>query len=287
MISILKNAIKSWIGNTPLTYSAAAAYFAVFSLPGLMIIVVSITTFFLDEQLVRTHIQGYIAQFMGQAVAESIEGVIDNARLNSSGFMTLFVGAGILLFGATGLFNQLKTSFNAVWGIHPKPEKALLRMVVNRAVSLGVAVMVGFLLLVSMYLSAGLKIFGNWMVTHFPDLGFLKLLELGISFLTISLLFTLIFKVLSDVKIKLKYAFAGGVVSSFLFMLGEIGFAKAIAAFAPESVFGAAGSIVLLMIWVTYGCTILQFGAEFIKAMMLHHNVDIRYSRFVKKKQER
>lgn len=283
MITILKSAIKSWLSNTPMTYSAAAAYFGVFSLPGLMIIMVSVMTFFVDEQLVRSHIQDYIGQFMGQDVAQSIEEVIDNARLNSTGFVTLFVGAVILLFGATGLFNQLKISFNAVWGIRAKSEKVFLRLLVNRALSLGVAVMIGFLLLMSMYLSAGLKIFGNWLITHFPDLGFLKAIEIGLSFFTISLLFTLIFKVLSDVKIKLFYAFAGGLVSSFLFMIGEIGFAKAVAIFAPESVFGAAGSIVLLMIWVTYGCTILQFGAEFIKAMMVHHKVDIRYSRFVVK----
>ncbi|MBL4588766.1 MAG: YihY/virulence factor BrkB family protein, partial [Alphaproteobacteria bacterium] len=263
-------------------YSAAAAYFAVFSLPGLMIIVVSITTFFLDEQLVRTHIHDYIGQFMGQDVAQSVEDVIDKARLNSTGFVTLLVGAGILLFGATGLFNQLKISFNAVWSVHSKPEKALLRLVVYRAISLGVAVMVGFLLLMSMYLSAGLKIFAMWLISHFPDLGFLKIVEIGMSFLTISILFTMIFKILPDVKIKLKYAFAGGLVSSFLFMLGELGFAKAISVFAPESVFGAAGSIVLLMIWVTYGCSILQFGAEFIKALMSHHEEEVRYSRFVK-----
>ncbi len=284
MLNILKNAIKSWLGNTPMTYSAAAAYFAVFSLPGLMIIVVSITTFFLDEQLVRTHIHDYIGQFMGQNVAQSVEDVIDKARLNSTGFVTLMVGAGILLFGATGLFNQLKVSFNAVWGVHSKPEKAFLKLVINRAVSLGVAVMVGFLLLMSMYLSAGLKIFALWLINHFPDLGFLKMIEISMSFLTTSILFTIIFKVLPDVKIKLKYAFIGGLVSSFLFMLGELGFAKAIAIFAPESVFGAAGSIVLLMIWVTYGCTILQFGVELIKSIMDHRDEEVRHSRFVKRR---
>ena len=284
MLSILKNTITSWLGNTPMTYSAAAAYFAVFSLPGLMIIVVSITTFFLDEQLVRTHIQDYIAQFMGQDVADSVQSMIDSARLNSTGFVTLAIGAGILLMGATGLFNQLKITFNAIWGVQSKPEAVLIKMLLNRFVSLGVAVMIGFLLLISMYLSAGLKIFANWLVTYIPDLGFLKMIEISVSFFTISMLFTIIFKVLPDVKIRIKYAFAGGLMSSFLFMLGELGFAKAISTFAPESVFGAAGSIVLLMIWVTYGCTILQFGAEFIKALMSHSGQEIRHSRFVRRR---
>lgn len=266
-----------------MTYSAAAAYFAVFSLPGLMIIMISVTTFFLDEQFVRTHINDYIGHFMGDDVATSIEKIIDRARVKATGWVTLLIGAGVLLFGSTGLFNQLKITFNTIWNIKPKPEKTFLRVVINRTVSVGVAVMIGFLLLISMYLSAGLTVFGNWLVNHFPDLGFIKILEMAVSFLTISLLFTIIFKVLSDVKIRIKYAFMGGVISSLLFLLGELGFAKAIEVFSPESVFGAAGSIVLLMVWVTYGCTILQFGVEFIKALMIEKGEDIRISRFVRK----
>ncbi len=266
-----------------MTYSAAAAYFAVFSLPGLMIIMISVTTFFLDEQFVRTHINDYIGHFMGDDVATSIEKIIDRARVKATGWVTLLIGAGVLLFGSTGLFNQLKITFNTIWNIKPKPEKTFLRVVINRTVSVGVAVMIGFLLLISMYLSAGLTVFGNWLVNHFPDLGFIKILEMAVSFLTISLLFTIIFKVLSNVKIRIKYAFMGGVISSLLFLLGELGFAKAIEVFSPESVFGAAGSIVLLMVWVTYGCTILQFGVEFIKALMIEKGEDIRISRFVRK----
>ena len=283
MIKILKNATLSWLDNTPMTYSAAAAYFAVFSLPGLMIIMISVTTFFLDEQFVRTHINDYIGHFMGDDVATSIEKIIDRARVKATGWVTLLIGAGVLLFGSTGLFNQLKITFNTIWNIKPKPEKTFLRVVINRTVSVGVAVMIGFLLLISMYLSAGLTVFGNWLVYHFSDLGFIKILEMAVSFLTISLLFTIIFKVLSNVKIRIKYAFMGGVISSLLFLLGELGFAKAIEVFSPESVFGAAGSIVLLMVWVTYGCTILQFGVEFIKALMIEKGEDIRISRFVRK----
>lgn len=281
MIDVLKNAIKSWVSHQPLTHSAAASYFAVFSLPGLMIIVISITTFFLDEEMVRAQIQNYIGNFIGQNVADSIEQIIDNARLDSTGFFTLLVGGSILLFGATGLFNQLKTSLNAVWGLKTKPEKAILKLFVNRAVSLGVAIMVGFLLLMSMYMSAALEVFGNWLVQEFPDLGFIKILELIISFITISILFTLIFKVLPDVRIKFKYAFAGGVMCAILFLAGEWVFGQALDRFFPQNVFGAAGSIVLIMVWVTYGCMILQFGAEFIRALMRKYEDNIRTSRFV------
>ncbi len=265
-----------------MSHSAAAAYFAVFSLPGLLIIVISITTFFLDEELVRAQIQTYIGNFIGENVADSVQNIIDNARLKNSGLLTLLLGGGILLFGATGLFNQLKTSFNAVWNIKTKPETTILHALFNRAVSLGVAVMVGFLLLMSMYLSAALKVFGNWLVSEFPDLGFMKVLEFGVSFFTISLFFTMIFKVLPDIYIKLKYAFAGGVLSSLLFLLGEWGFARALDSFFPQSVFGAAGSIVLIMMWVSYGCMILQFGAEFIRELMKCSNSEIKTTRFVK-----
>jgi len=281
MLEIIKTALSSWYHNQPLTHSAAAAYFAVFSLPGLLIIVMSVATFFLDEELVRTQIHETIGNFIGQNVAQSIEHIIDNARLKSSGIVTLLLGSGILLFGATGLFNQLKTSFNAIWNIKIRPEKTLIRMVFNRAVSLGVAVMIGFLLLISMYVSAGLKLYGNWLAEEFPGLEFVKILEMATTFLTISLLFTLIFKVLSDVYIKMKYAFTAGVLCTLLFMIGEFGFAKALDTFFPRNVFGAAGSMVLIMIWVTYGCMILQLGAEFIRALILKYEDDVRTTRFV------
>jgi len=285
MFDVLKSSAQSWMNSQPLTHSAAAAYFAVFSLPGLMIIVFSITTFFLDEAMVREQIQNYIGNFIGQNVADSVEQIIDNARIQSSGILTLLLGGGVLLFGATGLFNQLKTSFNAVWGLETKAEKTILRMFVNRAISLGVAVMIGFLLLMSMYLSAGLKVFGNWLVAEFPTLGFVQLLELGATLLTISLLFTLVFKVLPDVYIKMKYALAGGFLCALLFLAGEWGFATALDNFFPQNVFGAAGSIVLIMIWVTYGCMILQFGAEFIKSMMTRYEDGVKTTRFVKDRQ--
>ena len=284
MLEILKNTFKSWVSNTPLTYSAAAAYYAVFSLPGMMIIIISITTFFLDEEMVRTQIEQYIGSFMGQEAAETIQKIIDKARLSDTGPKTLIIGGGILLFGATGFFAQLKNSFNAVWGVKPKPEKTIIRFLAYRGVSLFVAIVFSFCVLVSMYISAALKVFGNWVVNHFPHLEFLWILELSISFATISLLFTLIFKVLPDVKIKLRYAFVGGTMSSLLFMLGGLFFTNVLEVIAPQSVFGAAGSIILLMIWVTYACMILQFGAEFIKALVHYTEEEIRTSRFVVRK---
>ncbi len=284
MIEIFKNTLKSWVSNTPLTYSAAAAYYAVFSLPGMMIIIVSITTFFLDEEMVRSQIQEYIGNMMGQAEAETIQKIIDKARLSDTGPKTLIIGGGILLFGATGFFAQLKNSFNAVWGVKPKPEKTILRFLAHRGISLVVAILFSFCVLVSMYLSAAMKVLGSWVIIRFPELAFLKPLELSISFLTISLLFTLIFKMLPDVKIKLSYAFVGGAMSSLLFLLGGLFFTRILEIIAPQSVFGAAGSIILLMIWVTYACMILQLGAEFIKALIQHTEQEIKTSRFVIRK---
>lgn len=281
MWNVFKATFKSWISNTPFMYSAAASYYAVFSLPGMLIIILSITSFFLDEEMVRTQIQGYIGSYMGQDVADSIQSIIDKARLSDTGPKTLIIGGGVLLFGATGFFAQLKNSFNAIWDVRPKPEKTILRFLVHRGISLCVAITFSFCVLVSMYISAALKVFGLWMILQFPQLGFLRLLEISVSFVTITLLFTLIFKLLPDVKIKLKYAFVGGTLSSFLFMLGGLFFTKILEIIAPESAFGAAGSIILIMMWVTYACMILQFGAEFIKALIERTEAEIRTSRFV------
>ncbi|MGH1404893.1 MAG: YihY/virulence factor BrkB family protein [Alphaproteobacteria bacterium] len=284
LFDIIKQALRSWIANDPITHSAAAAYFAVFSLPGLMIIIVSIATFFLDESIVRSEIQAYVGGFIGKEAALSIQSIIDNARINNSGVMTLILGGAVVLFGATGFFVQLKNSFNAIWHVRPKPEKTLLRWLVNRGVSLSIAIMFGVLVLLSIYVSAGLKIVDHWIMGQFSGVDTLRILDLGLSYITVSVLFTIIFKILPDVRIRMRYALAGGFFSSFLFMIGEWGFAQVLSIASPQSVFGAAGSVVLVMIWVTYGCMILQLGAEFIKALVQHYEEEIKTTRFVIRK---
>ena len=284
MLKILREAFRSWLRSSPFTYSAAAAYYAVFSLPGMLIITFSIATFFLDEQMVRAQIEQYAGHFIGPEVAGIIQRIVDNARLSSTGSRTLFVGGGILLFGATGFFTQLKNTFNAVWQVEPIPEKTLLRFLAHRGISLFVAVLFSVFVLFLIYLSAVLKVYGGWLIGQFPELESLRALELSTSFLSVSFLFTLIFKLLPDVKVRIIYAFVGGTFSSGLYVLGGLLFAKVLHIISPQSVFGAAGSLILLMIWVTYVCMILQLGAAFIKALVEHKDDEIRTSRFVSTK---
>jgi membrane protein len=281
MLKILRETFRIWLSSSPLTYSAAAAYFAVFSLPGMMIILVSIATFFLDEQMVRMQIEEYVGQYIGPEVAGIIQRIMDSARLNTSGLTTLVFGGGILLFGATGFFTQLKNTFNVVWQVSPVPEKRFLRFLAYRGVSLLFAIIFSVFVMSLMYLSAAFKVYGDWLIMQFPDLKALRVVETSTSFLSISLLFTLIFKMLPDVKLNIKYAFVGGALSSFLYVLGGVLFARVLHIVAPQSVFGAAGSIILLMIWVTYVCMILQFGAAFIKALIEYKDDEVRISRFV------
>lgn len=284
MFKILQKACSSWLNSSPFTYSAAAAYYAVFSLPGMLIITLSIATFFLDEQMVRAQIEEYVGRLIGPEVADIVQRIINNARLGNSGGKTLFIGGGILLFGATGFFTQLKKTFNAVWQVEPVSEKTILRFLVYRGTSLFTAIIFGLFVLLVIYLSAVLKVYGGWLIEHIPDLQALRALELGVSFLSVSFLFALIFKLLPDVKVKLLYAFVGGIFSSGLYVLGGFLFARILHVIEPQSVFGAAGSIILLMIWVTYVCMILQFGAAFIKALVEHKDDEIRVSCFVSAK---
>ena len=280
MLDILKNTIWTWSENSPFTHGAAAAYYAVFSLPGLMIIIMYITTFFLDEEMVRSQIQNVIGEFLGDSVAVTIQNIIDKARLAGGGW-SLIVGGVVLLFGASGLFNQLKHSFNEIWGVRAKPEKTILWTVINRGIAMGMAILIGVILLFSLYLSTALKLFSTWLAATIPELEALQTLENAFSFLVISLLFTLMFKILPDIYIKIKYAFLGGVLCSLLFMFGEMLFTKALEYYSPQSVFGAAGSIVLLMLWINCACMILQFGAAFIKVLMLKYEKNVRTTRFV------
>tara|TARA_B100001989_G_C24533801_1_gene463181 strand:- start:217 stop:1071 length:855 start_codon:yes stop_codon:yes gene_type:complete len=280
MLEIAKKTIWTWSENSPFMHGAAAAYYAVFSLPGLMIIIMYITTFFLDEEMVRTQIQNVAGDFVGEDVANTIQNIIDRARIAGGGW-SLIIGGLVLLFGASGLFNQLKNSFNEIWGVKGKPEKTILWTVINRVIAMGMAILIGVILLCSLYLSTALKLFSNWLATKIPELEALQTLENAFSFLVIAFLFTLMFKILPDVYIKIKYAFLGGVLCSFLIMLGEMLFTMALQFYSPQSVFGAAGSIVLLMLWINCACMILQFGAAFIKVLILKFEADVRTTRFV------
>lgn len=270
MKHIVLQTLKSWYGRAPLTHSAAAAFFAVFSLPGLIIIVSAVAGVLLEDPSIQIKILHYIDQFTGHDVSKSMATIVERSRVQAHGFWPLLTGGCVLLFGATGFFVQLQKSFHNIWDVRVRKRPPFLKMVRGRLMSLVMMIVIAVMLFLFLALSAVVKFLGVWVAKEFPD-GFLTaiyVLDFGVSFLILSILFMLVFVVLPDVKIPVKHALAGGVLSTILFLIGRYGFGLVMKTIQPASVFGGAGAIVILMVWVTYACLILLLGAEFVHGLM-------------------
>lgn len=270
---LLKQAYFSWNRDEPWANSAIIAYYALFSLPSLMIIVVSTAGYFWGEAAVQGQITSQIAELIGIDSAQAIEDMIANAAIKESSTITIIFGIGFLLFGATGVFFQLKMSLNNIWNIAAK-KNTYLRMVINRAISLGMVLVLGLLLLVSLVISALLTAFANYLAQMAP--GFtvflVEILNFFISFLFITSLFAAIFKLLPDVKLRWKTTYLGAALTTILFLIGEFLIGLYFGKSDPGSVYGGASAVVLILLWVYYTCLILFFGAEFTVQYALHKN---------------
>ena len=202
---------------------------------------------------------------MGQSTADSVESIFRNASEDETSWIAAIIGIGALLFGATGVFYHLQISINRIWEVKSDPKSGILRYMIDRTRSFGFVLVIGFLLLVSFVLSALLSALKDYIAHWIPDIAyyFLMVADLVLSFGVITVLFALIFKFLPDVIISWKSVWIGAFITSFLFAIGREGLSYYFGAASPGSVYGAAGSIIILLLWVTYSCLILFFGAEF------------------------
>jgi len=272
MLKVLKSTFQNWIKDDPFTQSAAAAYYSIFSMPGLLIIVMALAALFFDQQQVEQQILGQIKSSMGAETAETIREVVNETQRKDRDIWGLIVGIATLAFGATGLFAHLQRSLNQIWGVEIKKSAGWFKLVKDRLISFSLVLVIGFLLLVSLSLTSALAIFKEWLAGHLSE-GMLLLLipiNIAISLSLVVILFALIYKILPDVDVPWSSAFGGAVLSALLFTLGEHAIGLYFGIAEPQSSFGAAGSIILIMLWVSYSCMIVLIGAEFSKAYTLH-----------------
>ncbi|MEX1035918.1 MAG: YihY/virulence factor BrkB family protein [Sneathiella sp.] len=255
------------MSNDPFTQSAAAAYYAIFSLPGLLIIVMAIAAVFFDHQRVETEILGYIGNILGREISLSIKEIVEETQRRDRDLWAMIAGIATLIFGATGLFAQLQRSLNLIWDAEISQNAGWRAFLKSRLISFGLILIVGFLLLISLSFTAFFTIFSDWFAAQFsPEwASWLMFFNSAFSLLIIITLFALIFKILPDVRVDWDVAFYGGIVSAILFSIGEYALNYYFKLAEPQSSFGAAGSIILVMLWVSYSCLILLIGAEFSK----------------------
>lgn len=275
--SITKITAREWAGADPFRQSAVVAYYAVFSIPALLVIIIAVAGLIFGEEVVRGEISAQIKQALGHDTGEAIQSVISKASEDKTSVFATIIGVLTLIVGSTGVFSALQTSLNQIWQVKVTARKKWLKTLKTRLFSFGLVLSLGFLMLISLLLTTGLEALNGMIKNRFPDIMLLlfRVLNFVLSFGTITFLFALIFKVLPDVKIRLRDVWIGAMVTTGLFILGKFAIGIYFAKANPGSVYGAAGSVVLIMLWVSYSCMILFFGAEFTKqyALFYHHEI--------------
>ena len=281
---ILKETFTEWNNSSATNSSASLAYYAIFSIPGLLIIIIWIAGGFFGEEAIRGEISQQIGGIMGQDAAKFIQEMIAGALIDKKNIFMKIVGIGSLIFGSTTLFFQLQKSLNNIWDVEAAPKKALVKFLLDRANSLGMILILGFLLMVTMILASMVSLFSN-IITQYFSLETYILVEginFTISFALVVLLFALMFKVLPDVELSWKGAWRGAILTAALFTLGRFLLSLYFNEFKPTSTFGAAGTVILVMMWINYSCMLIFFGAEFTKVYSYKKGYKIEPSKHAK-----
>jgi membrane protein len=264
IIGLLRETFTEWNEDKASRLAAALAYYTIFSLAPLLIIAIAIAGAVFGEEAARGEIVTQIQGLVGRDGAKFIETAIEGASKPKAGTIASLISIAVLLFGASGLFAQLQDSLNTIWEVQPKPGRGLIGIVRDRFLSFTMVLGVGFLLLVSLILSAALAGLVNFVGSLLPGIaGLLQFANFVLSFAVTTLLFALIYKVLPDVKIAWSDVWSGAIVTSLLFSIGRFLLGLYLGNSSFGSTYGAAGSVVIILVWVYYAAQILFFGAEF------------------------
>ncbi len=277
MWEVLKSSFTGFDDDKVTKLSGSLAYYTVFSMGPLLIVIISLCGLFLGREAVEGKIYGQLAGFVGSDTAAQLQQIIKNASLAGKSKIAAIIGGAILLIGSTTVFAEIQDSINSIWGLKPKPKRGWVKLLQNRFLSFSVIIGLGFLLLVSLGISSIIDIFSGFLSNRFPEttLVVFYIINLLITLSVTTVIFAAIFKVLPDASIKWKDVFAGAVATAILFMLGKFGISFYISKSSVGSTYGAAGSLVVLLLWVYYSALILYFGAEFTKAYAIKYGSNI------------
>jgi membrane protein len=269
----MKVTFSGFINHNALKHSAALSYYTIFSLAPLLIIIISLSGIFFGDEAVNGRIFGQISGLVGSEAALQIQEIIKNVKLSNSNTYAAIFGITILLIGASGVFAEIQDSINFIWGIEAKPKRGLMKYIYNRVMSFSMIGSVGFLLLVGLIVNSLVDILSSRLAEIFPkDLVYLfYVVNVLLVFGIITTLFTIIFKTLPDGKIDLRDCFIGASFTSVLFMIGKFAIGFYLGSYNMASIYGAAGSIIIILVWVYYSAIILYFGAEFTKVYAYTH----------------
>jgi len=262
---LLVQSYNDWAEDRALRFSAALAYYAIFSMAPLIIIAISAAGLFFGEQAASGEIFQQIERLIGTKAAVEVQAIIQASSDKPKSALATIIGLGTLIIGASGVFAQLKDALNAIWGVRLKKSAGIKAMIKDYVLSFSIVLAIGFLLIISLLFSAGLHAISTYMKGIIPLPPFAAPLAEVTSFALLTILFALIYKVLPDVEIGLRDVFIGAVFTLIFLTIGKILIGLYLGTSSVGSSFGAAGALFLILTWVYYSTTIFLFGAEFTK----------------------
>lgn len=277
-LSILAAAFRHWLDSQAFIYAAALAFFTVFSIAPILVVVVALVGLVIGERAVQGELFTQLEETLGSEAAGVVQTAVVNSQIDQSGFIPALVGIVATIIGATTVFAQMQQSLNQIWGVAPRPKRNnLWALLKSRLLSLTIILAIGFIMMVSLLLSVALRSVMAFAEEWLPVPGWVMVgMEWGLSLLVITLLFAAMFKILPDVLLAWRDVLLGAFITALLFTIGRSFISVYLAYTATASAYGAAGSLALLLLWVNYSSMILLFGAAFTRAHLEGRGKPIR-----------
>ena len=277
IFKLFKETFQEWQRDKASLLAAALAYYTVFSITPLLVIAIAIAGAVFGQDTAKGEILAQVNDLVGEKGAQAIEMTLDNVNQPQLKSAASIISIIVLLIGASGVFAQLQDALNTVWNVKAKPKGGIWLFIRKRLLSFGMVLVIGFLLLVSLIVSAVLAGISKLEISPLPGFTPLwQLLNFGVSFGFISLLFALIYKYLPDAKIRWKDVWVGAIITALLFSLGKYLIGLYLGRGSFGSAYGAAGSLIVFLAWVFYSAQILLFGAEFTQVYARKYGRQIR-----------
>lgn len=278
---VMRLAASEFDGDNGLKLSASLSYYTLFSMAPMLLIVISIGSIILGKEAAEGRLYAEFEGLMGHTGAIQLQEMINNVQISGDSYWVTIVGMITFFFGATGVFIEIQDSINTIWSIKVKPKRGWVRFIFTRLLSFSMVVGIGFLLMVSLVLSAILSLMDAWLNANLISFSWLAyILSNTISVGAVLLLFAVVFKVLPDAELKWRDVLVGAFFTAILFLVGKYMINLYLSRSSTVSAYGAAGAVVLIILWVYYSAIILYFGAEFTKVYANEYGGKIRPSRF-------
>lgn len=272
--TLLKNASINWYNRDPFREGAVIAYYAIFALPGLLVLIISVSGYFFGNEIVSGHVENQVSNALGPSAASQVQSILEMAMKSKDSFWATIIGGITLVVGATGVFVQLQKSLNNIWGVEAKVSKSdIWEFFKTRIFSFGLIISIAFLLLMFLVLSSLVNAFTLWITQYLSEsmMVAFQVFDFLLSLVVITVLFAMMLKILPDARIKQKSVWIGAFITALLFVIGKSALGLYFGKAEPASGYGPAGSIILILLWTSYSSMIVFLGAEFTKVYSDYH----------------